>query len=421
MSFTADFWHDWLAHGDFPDHPWRKYLQRSALTLKGLTYAPTGAMCAASTTSLPETPGGERNWDYRYSWIRDSAFMLWGLHSLGFTQEAGDYYYFIEDVAAGDELQVLYGIGGERHIEESELDHLEGYEHSQPVRVGNAAYNQNQHDVWGTLLDSVYIHTKNRDQLPESAWPILARQVEEAIEHWREPDRGIWEVRGEPKHFTSSKIFCWLALRPRRAPRAAAQRHRRPRPAGRRSPTRSAPTSSRTASTRSASLRPALRQRRARRRAAADPARPLPARRRRARPQHRLRDRRRARRGRPDPALQGRRDRRRARGRGGHVRDLLVVDGLRARRDRRARPRPADVREAARLREPAAALRRGDRRRHGPPPRQLPAGVHAPRADQRGDEADRRRGGDARRDAVARQGRAAPGMHGELFRASDRR
>ena len=107
---------------------------------------------------------------------------------------------------------MLYGIGGERHIEESELDHLEGYEHSQPVRVGNAAYNQNQHDVWGTLLDSVYIHTKNRDQLPESAWPILARQVEEAIAHWREPDRGIWEVRGEPKHFTSSKIFCWLAL-----------------------------------------------------------------------------------------------------------------------------------------------------------------------------------------------------------------
>lgn len=212
MSYTADFWHDWLAHGEFPDHPWRTFLQRSALTLKGLTYAPTGAMCAASTTSLPEDPGGERNWDYRYSWIRDSAFMLWGLHSLGFAQEAGDYYYFIEDVASGErDLQVLYGIGGERSIEESELPHLEGYEHSQPVRVGNAAYNQNQHDVWGTLLDSVYIHTQNRDQLPESSWPILVRQVEQAIEHWREPDRGIWEVRGEPQHFTSSKVFCWLA------------------------------------------------------------------------------------------------------------------------------------------------------------------------------------------------------------------
>lgn len=211
MSFTADYWHDWIAHGDFPDHPWRAYLQRSALVLKGLTYAPTGAMCAAPTTSLPENPGGERNWDYRYSWIRDSAFTLWGLHSLGFTHEAGDYYYFIEDVAAADELQVLYGIGGERDIRESQLDHLDGYEHSRPVRIGNAAHNQNQHDVWGTLLDSVYIHTKNRDQLPESAWPILARQVEQAIAHWREPDRGIWEVRGEPRHFTSSKVSCWLA------------------------------------------------------------------------------------------------------------------------------------------------------------------------------------------------------------------
>jgi GH15 family glucan-1,4-alpha-glucosidase len=212
MSYTADFWHDWLAHGDFPDHPWRPFLQRSALTLKGLTYAPTGAMCAASTTSLPEDPGGERNWDYRYSWIRDSAFMLWGLHSLGFAQEAGDYYFFIEDVASGEnDLQILYGIGGERDLDECELGHLEGYEHSQPVRVGNAAYNQNQHDVWGTLLDSVYIHTQNRDQLPESSWPTLVRQVEQAIAHWREPDRGIWEVRGETRHFTSSKVFCWLA------------------------------------------------------------------------------------------------------------------------------------------------------------------------------------------------------------------
>jgi len=212
LRYTADFWHDWLANGDLPDHPWRIYLQRSALTLKGLIYAPTGAMCAAATTSLPETPGGERNWDYRYSWIRDSAFMLWGLYSLGFVQEANDYYYFIEDVAAGErDLQVLYGIGGEHDIAEMELDHLEGYEKSKPVRIGNGAYDQRQHDVWGVLLDSVYLHTKNRDQLPESSWPILARQVEQAIEHWREPDRGIWEVRGPEQHFVSSKVFCWVA------------------------------------------------------------------------------------------------------------------------------------------------------------------------------------------------------------------
>jgi len=209
---TADFWHDWLARGDFPDHPWRAHLQRSALTLKGLTYAPTGALTAAGTTSLPETPGGERNWDYRYAWIRDSTFSLWALYSLGFDWEAADFFAFIRDVASGEaELQVMYGVGGERNLEESTLDHLDGYEDARPVRIGNAAFCQRQHDVWGVYLDSVYIHTKSRDQLPESVWPIVVRQVERAIEHWREPDRGIWEVRGEPQHFVSSKVFCWVA------------------------------------------------------------------------------------------------------------------------------------------------------------------------------------------------------------------
>ncbi|MEO6496121.1 MAG: glycoside hydrolase family 15 protein, partial [Solirubrobacteraceae bacterium] len=209
---TADYWHDWLSHGTFPDHPWRTHLQRSALTLKGLTYAPTGAMCAAATTSLPETPQGERNWDYRYSWIRDSTFMLWGLYTLGFDWEANDFFYFIQDVASGEEeLQVMYGLGGELELTESTLEHLDGYEGARPVRIGNGAWNQEQHDVWGALLDSIYLHTKSRDNLPESVWPIVVRSVERAIERWQEPDRGIWEVRGDPKHFTSSKIFCWVA------------------------------------------------------------------------------------------------------------------------------------------------------------------------------------------------------------------
>jgi len=211
LAGTADYWHEWLSRGEFPDHPWRGYLQRSALTLKGLSYAPTGAMVAAATTSLPETPQGERNWDYRYSWIRDSTFMLWGLFTLGFDWEANDFFSFILDVAAEDDLQVMYGIGGERQLEESTLDHLEGYERARPVRIGNGAFDQKQHDVWGVFLDSVYLHTKSRDYLPDEMWPILARQVEQAIAHWREPDRGIWEVRGEPKHFVSSKIFCWVA------------------------------------------------------------------------------------------------------------------------------------------------------------------------------------------------------------------
>jgi alpha,alpha-trehalase len=214
LVYTADFWHDWLSRGEFPDHPWRTYLQRSALTLKGLTYAPTGAMVAAATTSLPETPGGLRNWDYRYSWIRDSTFMLWGLYTLGFDEEANDFFYFIRDVVGNedDKLQIMYGIGGERELPEQTLEHLDGYENARPVRIGNGAYDQRQHDVWGALLDSIYLHTKSRDGLAESTWEILVKQVEDAIQHWREPDRGIWEVRGEERHFTSSKLMCWVAL-----------------------------------------------------------------------------------------------------------------------------------------------------------------------------------------------------------------
>jgi len=168
---------------------------------------------AAATTSLPETSGGERNWDYRFSWIRDSTFALWGLYTLGFDWEANDFFSFIADVADRDrELQVMYGVDGETDLDEQVLDHLEGYEGARPVRIGNGAHAQKQHDVWGAVLDSVYIHTTSRDRLDERIWPILCRLVECAITHWREPDRGIWEVRGEPQHFTSSKMMCWVAL-----------------------------------------------------------------------------------------------------------------------------------------------------------------------------------------------------------------
>ncbi|HUH17532.1 MAG TPA: glycoside hydrolase family 15 protein [Methylomirabilota bacterium] len=212
LVWTAHHWQHWLARGNFPDHPWRSYLERSALTLKGLTYAPSGAIVAAPTTSLPETPGGERNWDYRYSWIRDSTFALWALYTLGFDWEANDYLSFIADAAERDtELQIMYGVDGERALDERILDHLGGYEGAQPVRIGNAAYGQRQHDMWGAVLDSVYLHTKSRDHLDERIWPILVRQVEAALQNWREPDRGIWEVRGEPKHFTNSKVMCWVA------------------------------------------------------------------------------------------------------------------------------------------------------------------------------------------------------------------
>ncbi len=214
MTWTAHHWQHWLDHGEFPDHPWRTFLQRSALTLKGLSYAPTGAIMAAATTSLPEAPGGERNWDYRYTWIRDSTFTLWGLYTLGFDWEANDFFYFVADVAEAEEgqLQIMYGIDGESELVEEELDHLTGYEGARPVRIGNGAYSQNQHDVWGAVLDSFYLHTKSRDHLPERIWPILKKQVQDAIDHWKEPDQGLWEIRGDPQHFTSSKLMCWVAL-----------------------------------------------------------------------------------------------------------------------------------------------------------------------------------------------------------------
>jgi GH15 family glucan-1,4-alpha-glucosidase len=212
LVWTAHHWQHWLAGGRIPDHRWRRHVSRSALTLKGLTYAPTGAIAAAATTSLPETPGGERNWDYRYSWIRDATFALWGLYTLGFDWEANDFFHFITDVAERDgELQIVYGIGGETDLTEHELPHLHGYGGARPVRIGNDAFRQRQNDVWGAVLDSVYLHTRSRDRLDDRVWHMLDRQVESALAHWRQPDHGIWEIRGEPQHFTSSKVMCWVA------------------------------------------------------------------------------------------------------------------------------------------------------------------------------------------------------------------
>jgi len=214
LDSTEEFWRHWLRAGDFPDHPWRIHLQRSALVLKGLTYTPTGAILAAPTTSLPETPGGERNWDYRYSWIRDSTFSLWALHTLGFDQEARDFMRFIVNVCREDpDLQIMYGIGGEKDLTESTLDHLSGYGGASPVRIGNGAYNQRQNDVWGALLDSIYLHEKAlRGTGTPADRELIRHQVEAAIAAWPHPDQGIWESRGEPQHYVSSKLMIWVAV-----------------------------------------------------------------------------------------------------------------------------------------------------------------------------------------------------------------
>ncbi|HEX2090317.1 MAG TPA: glycoside hydrolase family 15 protein [Actinomycetota bacterium] len=209
---TEAFWREWLQCGRFPDHRWRQHLHQSALTLKGLIYVPTGALLAAATTSLPETPQGERNWDYRFSWIRDSAFALWGLYTLGFAYEADSFFSFIADASEQSMgFQPMYGVSGEKDLDEQVLDHLDGYDGARPVRAGNGAYRHEQHDVWGTLIDSVYLHTRPTGNISEAVWALVERAVDSAIKNWRKPDRGMWEVRGEPKHFTSSKLMCWVA------------------------------------------------------------------------------------------------------------------------------------------------------------------------------------------------------------------
>jgi alpha,alpha-trehalase len=214
IDATTRFWRSWLGRARIPDHRWRDPLQRSALTIKGLTYMPTGATVAALTTSLPETPGGERNWDYRYTWIRDTTFTLRALHYLNLDWEADEYMQFVADVEATEDgsLQIMYGIDGRRDLTESTRDDLTGYAGAKPVRIGNGAFDQRQNDVFGAALDSILLHTRRSERLPRRLWPIVQTQAECATGVWREPDQGIWEARGAPQHYVSSKLMCWVAL-----------------------------------------------------------------------------------------------------------------------------------------------------------------------------------------------------------------
>ncbi len=214
IDATIAFWHRWLADARMPDHRWRDPLQRSALAIKGLTYMPTGATVAAATTSLPETPGGERNWDYRFTWMRDSTFTLQALHWLALDWEADEFMQFVADVepAADGSLQIMYGIDGRSELPESTLEDLSGYEGARPVRIGNAAYQQRQNDVYGAVLDSILLHSRRSQRMPARLWPIVESQAECATRVWQSPDQGIWEARGDPQHYVSSKLMCWLAL-----------------------------------------------------------------------------------------------------------------------------------------------------------------------------------------------------------------
>ena len=214
IAATVRFWRNWLDRARIPDHRFREAVQRSALAIKGLTYMPTGATVAALTTSLPETPGGERNWDYRYTWMRDTTFTLQALHFLNLDWEADEFMQFIADVEATEDgsLQIMYGIDGRRQLTESTLDELSGYAGARPVRIRNGAFDQRQNDVFGAVLDSMLLHTRRANRLPSRLWPIIETQAECATKVWGNPDQGIWEARGAPKHYVSSKLMCWVAL-----------------------------------------------------------------------------------------------------------------------------------------------------------------------------------------------------------------
>jgi GH15 family glucan-1,4-alpha-glucosidase len=214
LDATTRYWRGWLAGARIPDHRWRQPIRRSVLAIKGLTYMPTGATVAALTTSLPETPGGERNWDYRYTWMRDSTFTLQALHFLDLDWEADEFMQFVADLEPNQDgaMQIMYGIDGRRDLTESTRDDLSGYAGARPVRIGNGAFDQRQNDVFGAVLDSVLLHTRRSQRLPRRLWPIVQAQAECATAVWRDPDQGIWEARGKPQHYVSSKLMCWVAL-----------------------------------------------------------------------------------------------------------------------------------------------------------------------------------------------------------------
>src|SRR6266849_6758392 len=227
---TKRYWQTWLSRCQYQGR-WREMVHRSALVLKLLTYAPTGAIVAAPTTSLPETIGGTRNWDYRYTWLRDATFTLYALNVLGFTDEARAFTHWLRRLsyANGEDLQIMYGIRGERDLTERTLTHLSGCGGTRPVRIGNGAASQKQLDVFGEVLDCIHLYRRQGcferygDTLDGSLWMMMRELVEHVCAHWHEVDSGIWEVRGGDRHYVYSKVMCWVALD--RGIRAAQQRN----------------------------------------------------------------------------------------------------------------------------------------------------------------------------------------------------
>ncbi|MBO0862706.1 MAG: glycoside hydrolase family 15 protein, partial [Chloracidobacterium sp.] len=212
---TVAYWLSWISKCTYTGR-WREMVHRSALALKLLTYGPTGAIVAAPTCSLPEAIGGSRNWDYRYTWIRDAAFTLYGLLRIGLTEEAASFMDWIDarchELNPNGSLQVMYGIDGRHMLDEEILDHLEGYKGSRPVRIGNAAYNQLQLDIYGELMDSVYLYNKYGSPISSELWSDLRRLINWISDNWDLEDEGVWETRAGRRHFVYSKLMSWVAV-----------------------------------------------------------------------------------------------------------------------------------------------------------------------------------------------------------------
>jgi GH15 family glucan-1,4-alpha-glucosidase len=214
LEQTLEYWREWSETCTYKG-PYEQLVRRSALVLKLLTYEPTGALVAAPTTSLPEQLGGVRNWDYRFTWLRDSSLILYALQLLGYHEEATDFFEWLDRlcIPCGNELQIMYRIDGGSHLPERTLEHLEGYRGSRPVRVGNGAFDQKQLDIYGEVIDAAYLyHERMRRPVRPELWDTLRHLADQTVERWREPDHGIWEVRGGPRHFLYSKLLCWVAL-----------------------------------------------------------------------------------------------------------------------------------------------------------------------------------------------------------------
>lgn len=217
LADTVEGWRSWSELHQTYDGPWRDLVRHSGRVLQALTFRPSGAVVAAATTSLPERMGGERNWDYRYAWVRDASFTMEALWVAACPDEAGDFFAFMTTAAAAaigpaTPLQIMFGVGGEHDLTERELPHLSGWRGSRPVRVGNGAWRQQQIDVYGELLAAAHRLSADLTTMDDDVRAFLVALADAAAERWPEPDQGIWEVRGEPRHFVYSKVMCWVAL-----------------------------------------------------------------------------------------------------------------------------------------------------------------------------------------------------------------